>query len=172
MYWVVMRRMGRSDGSFLTGHMWLIRIGPHGAPDTLKMMSRTPRIIRCHLSATRSGPTNGSERKDGSPELLWQVRAGQVSETPTTAHIPQPRAVGVGVTAERRIRNCKTWTHPKGKRRRTPLAWPWTCGKGCAHAGREAPLQYASQRAAEGEGVGTMPCVLIQGSSCAVNVAL
>lgn len=37
MYWVVMRRMGRSDGSFLTGHMWLIRIGPHRAPDTLKM---------------------------------------------------------------------------------------------------------------------------------------
>lgn len=31
-----MRRLGRSDGSFLTGHMWLIRIGPHGAPDTLK----------------------------------------------------------------------------------------------------------------------------------------
>lgn len=29
--------MGRSDGSFLTGHMWLIRIGPHRAPDTLKM---------------------------------------------------------------------------------------------------------------------------------------
>lgn len=37
MYWVVMRRMGRSDGSFLTGHMWLIRIEPHKAPDTLKM---------------------------------------------------------------------------------------------------------------------------------------
>lgn len=37
MYWVVMRRMGRSDGSFLTGHMWLIRIGPHKAPDTLKI---------------------------------------------------------------------------------------------------------------------------------------
>lgn len=37
MYWAVMRRMGRSDGSFLTGHMWLIRIGPHIAPDTLKM---------------------------------------------------------------------------------------------------------------------------------------
>lgn len=34
MYWVVMRRMGRSDGSFLTGHMWLIRIRPHKAPDT------------------------------------------------------------------------------------------------------------------------------------------
>lgn len=168
MYWVVMRRVGRSDGSFLTGHMWLIRIGPHGTPDTLKMMSRTPRIIRCHLGATRSGPTNGSERKDGSPELLWQVRAGQVSETPTTAHIPQPRAFGVSVTDERR----KTWTHPKRKQRRTPLAWPWTCGKGCAHAGREALLQYAGQRAAEGEGVGIMPCVLIQGSSCAVNVAL
>lgn len=36
MYWVVMRQIDRSDGSVLTGHMWLIRAGPHRAPDTLK----------------------------------------------------------------------------------------------------------------------------------------
>lgn len=30
---------------FLTGHMWLIRVGPHGAPDTLKMTTAPQEIL-------------------------------------------------------------------------------------------------------------------------------
>lgn len=68
MYWVVMRGMGRSDGSSLTGHMWLIRIGPHKAPDTLKMIFCTPRIILCNFSFIRRGRQT-DEMKDKSLHL-------------------------------------------------------------------------------------------------------
>lgn len=63
MYWVVMRRMGRSDGSFLTGHMWLIRVGPHRAPDTLKMTTAPKEFFYVIPVFIRQG----RERRDQRP---------------------------------------------------------------------------------------------------------
>lgn len=45
MYWAVMRQIDRSDGFVLTGHMWLIRTGPHRAPDTLKMTTAPQELL-------------------------------------------------------------------------------------------------------------------------------
>lgn len=72
MYWVVMRRMGRSDGSFLTGHMWLIRVGPHGAPDTLKMTT-APQELLYVISVLGEADKQRRETKKKStygPELV------------------------------------------------------------------------------------------------------
>ncbi len=67
MYWVVMRRMGRSDGSFLTGHMWLIRIGPHRAPDTLKMTTAPQELF--YVISVLLG--EAEERRDERPKSAF-----------------------------------------------------------------------------------------------------
>lgn len=72
MYWLVMRRMGRSDGSFLTGHMWLIRIGPHGAPDTLKMTT-APQELLYVISALVGGAEKQKRKSKNGPELNGSV---------------------------------------------------------------------------------------------------
>ena len=70
MYWAVMRRMGRSDGSFLTGHMWLIRVGPHRAPDTLKMNAAPPELF--HIISVLNG---GAERQNTwETEDRWETQ--------------------------------------------------------------------------------------------------
>lgn len=126
MYWVVMRRMGRSDGSFLTGHMWLIRIGPHGAPDTLKMTGAPRELL--YVIAVWRGQANKQgkeERQKSRTPVTGPVQAGHKSSSDVndsgvlkafaSAHswaVPQRGHQGFK----------KTRTHPNGNN--ITLQWP------------------------------------------------
>lgn len=70
-----MRRMGRSDGSFLTGHMWLIRVGPHRAPDTLKMTTAPRELLYVISVLLGEADKQRQETKKSAygPELISQA---------------------------------------------------------------------------------------------------
>lgn len=75
MYWVVMRRLGRSDGSFfLNGHMWLIRTRPRRAPDTPKM-TRGPQLLFYVIFVFAAA----QREKDGEEMIHVKVLTGRLT---------------------------------------------------------------------------------------------
>lgn len=64
MYWAVMRQIDRSDGSVLTGHMWLIRTGPHWAPDTLKMTTAPRELLHVIYVFKGIGQRDKDDRRE------------------------------------------------------------------------------------------------------------